>query len=179
MRRDRQPQGNRSFTAAPVDTFKTRSGWITVQVVGNRNFKRWCEVVGHPELSGDPRFATDRLRGMHGEEISAVMAGWCVLHEREQALRLLADARIPAAPVNTLQQALEDPHIGALGLLQDVGFPGLDPAFPMTPHPVDMSSCRPSLRMRPPTLGEHTDEVLGELGYSKGQVAALRDAGSI
>lgn len=178
-RPDRQPQGNRSFTAAPVDTFRTRSGWITVQVVGNRSFARWCALVGQPELANQPAYASDLLRGQHGEKLSAIMARWCAAHEQKEALALLGKAKIPAAPVHTLQETLDDPHIGALGMLREVGFPALPRGYPMTPHPVDMSATRPGMQRRAPLLGEHTNEVLRELGYTDSDIDALRTAGNV
>lgn len=178
-RHDRQPQGNRSFTAAPVDTFRTRSGWITVQVVSNRSFARWCKLVGQPELANQPAYASDLLRGQHGKALSAIMVRWCAAHEQAEALAMLGDAKIPAAPVHSLQQSLDDAHIGALGLLRETEFPGLQHGYPMTPHPVDMSAARPGMQRRAPLLGEHTNEVLSELGFSDDEIASMRRSGHV
>jgi crotonobetainyl-CoA:carnitine CoA-transferase CaiB-like acyl-CoA transferase len=172
-RLDRVPQGSRGFSAAPVDLFRTRSGWITVQSVGQSMFDRWCELVGRPELRAEPRFVDDEARGNHSAEISGIMSDWCGARQRDEALAGLAAARIPAAPVLTPQQALDDAHIRAAGLLQPMEFASLEMPFPLAPHPVDLSETPADVRRPPPGLGEHSREVLSEIGLTMAQVDEL------
>jgi crotonobetainyl-CoA:carnitine CoA-transferase CaiB-like acyl-CoA transferase len=135
--------------------------------------------VGAPELKHDPRFTTDALRGNHSLEVSRLMAAWCETRTRDDVLGALAKAKIPAGPVYTPQEALDDPHINAAGLLTQREFAGLQGTFPMAPHPVEMSGTPAQYRHAAPTLGQHTDEVLSELGFAADAIAALHEQGVV
>ena len=176
---NRIPQGNRGYASAPVDAFKTRTGWVMVQAIGPAMFERWCDLVGAPGLKSDPRFSSDALRGDNSLEVSRLMAAWCETRTRNEVLEALAKAKVPAGPVYAPQEALDDPHIAATGLLTQREFAGLKGTFPMTPHPVEMSGTPAQYRHAAPTLGQHTDEVLAELGYATDAIAALRDQGVV
>ena len=86
----------------------------------------------------------------------------------------MEEARLPAGPVMSPQDVLDDPHVAAAGMFQAVDYPGLKQAAPIMTPPVKMSLTPPTIRHRAPTLGEHTDQLLGELGYSAAQIAQLR-----
>lgn len=173
---DRKPSGNRGQTSAPVDIFKTADGWILVQVVGQPLFKRWAELMGEAEFwLNDPRFKDDISRGENAHDISARMSRWCAERTTNEALEILGKAMIPAGPVLKPQQTLDDPHVNAMGFFQGVGYPGLDRPAPIAKVAVKLSETPGQIAHRAPTLGEHTDEVLGELGFSAAEIAALRD----
>jgi crotonobetainyl-CoA:carnitine CoA-transferase CaiB-like acyl-CoA transferase len=176
---DRVPQGNRGYTAAPSDLFRAADGWLVVQTIGQAMFERWCRMVGRAELIDDPRFADDEQRGNHSRALSAVMAEWCATRTREAVLAALAQAKIPAAPVFSPQQALNDPHIRAAGLLRDRPVTGSSQLAPLAPHPVDMSVDAPAFGRPAPALGQHTREILAELGYDDTAIAALRAQGVV
>ena len=176
---NRIPQGNRGYASAPGDVFKTRTGWVMVQAIGQAMFDRWCDLVGASELKADPRFANDALRGDNSLEVSRWMSAWCETRTRDEVLDALAKAKIPAGPVYTPQEALDDPHIAAAGLLAQREFAGLQGTFPLTPHPVEMSGTPAQYRHAAPTLGQHTDEVLMELGFAADAIAALRQQGVV
>jgi len=176
--RNRVPQGNRGFTSAPVDVFETRGGWIVVQVVGQVMFERWCDLVGRDDFKSDARMATDEGRGECSAEISAAMTVWCATRTRDSALEELARARLPSAPVYSLQEVLDDPHVDAAQLLPEMGFPGVAP-YPLAPHPVKFSELPLSVVRRAPRLGEQSDEILEELGYTLDDIAGFRDSGCV
>ncbi|MCH8503978.1 MAG: CoA transferase [Ectothiorhodospiraceae bacterium] len=170
---------NRSQHAGPADTFATRDGWVLVHCVGEPLFRRWCRLLGEEGLMDDPRFADDQSRGDNSEALSERMAAWCAERSTEEALEALDAAKIPAGPVLTPQQALEDAHIQAMRFLRPLGYPGLETPAPVTDTPVRFSSVEAGVRHRAPTLGEHTDFILGELGYSTNDIEGLRSQGVI
>jgi crotonobetainyl-CoA:carnitine CoA-transferase CaiB-like acyl-CoA transferase len=171
---DRIATGNRAQTAGPCDAFRTADGWVLVQVVGQPLFARFAALIGAPELLADPRFADDNARGVHGAELSGRMARWCAARTTADVLAALERAQIPAGPVQSPAQALDDPHIRATGMLRAVDYPGLPVSAPVTDTPVRLGQAAADGMTRAPLLGEHTDEILRELGYDAAAIAALR-----
>ena len=165
---------NRSQTSAPADTFKTRDGWVLVQSVGGPLFKRWADLMGEDHWLEDPRFKDDISRGDHGEIISARLAEWCAERSSEEVLAAMEEARLPAGPIMSPQEVLEDPHIEAKGLFQPIDYPGLDKPAPIMQTPVELSETPGEIRHRAPTLGEHTDSIMRELGYQQAEIDELR-----
>ncbi len=175
IQRNRVATLNRSQTSAPADTFRTKDGWVLVQSVGGPLFKRWAELMGEEHWLDDPRFKDDISRGDHGEIISDRLAKWCAERSSEEVLSAMEAARLPAGPVMSPQDVLQDPHIAAKGLFQPMDFPGLDTPAPVMRTPVELSATPGTIRERAPTLGEHTQEILLSLGYSEQEITALRD----
>jgi crotonobetainyl-CoA:carnitine CoA-transferase CaiB-like acyl-CoA transferase len=175
---DRVPSGNRVQTSAPSDVFATRDGHVLTHTVGNGLFRRWARLMGDAERwLGDPRYQSDAGRGDHSAEILARMRDWCAERTTAEALRELDAAGLPAGPVHTLQQALDQPQVSAMQLLREVAdFPGLPRPVPVPDLPVRLSVSGGGITQRPPLLGEHTDSVLGSLGYSAAEIAELRAA---
>jgi len=171
---DRIATGNRAQTAGPCDALRTADGWVLVQVVGQPLFARFAALIGEPELLADPRFADDNARGANGAELSARMARWCAERTTAEVLAALERAQIPGGPVHSPAQALADPHIHAARLLRDIDYPGLPTPAPIATTPVRFSRTVASAFTRAPLLGEHTDELLRELGYDAAAIAALR-----
>jgi crotonobetainyl-CoA:carnitine CoA-transferase CaiB-like acyl-CoA transferase len=173
---ERQSRGNAGFFTAPADTYRTQDGWITVQTIGSDMFARWAKLVGREELIEDPRFADDLSRADNRETITAAMEAWLAGRTTAEALAELESARLPAGPVLHLEQVLEDPQVKARQLLQYVDYPGAPMPVPLANPAVRLSATPGSIRRRAPTLGEHTNEILKELGYSDSDIEELHAA---
>ena len=170
----RRQQGNAGFHAAPADTFRTQDGWIVVSVIGPEMFARWSRLVGREDLLSAPDLSDDISRAGHREIISEAMNSWLFRRTTAQAIAELESARIPAGPVLDLDQVLEDPQVKARELLKFVDYPGVSQPVPLADTAVRLSASPGGIRHRAPTLGEHTDEVLSELGYSAQEIETLR-----
>jgi len=175
IQRNRVATLNRSQTSAPADTFKTKDGWVLVQTVGGPLFKRWADLMGEEHWLNDDRFRTDISRGDNGEIISERLAIWCAERTNKEVLDEMEQARIPAGPVLSPQQVLEDPHIAEKGLFEPVEYPGMNSPAPLMKTPVELSKTPGEIRSRPPMLGEHTDEIMKELGFNQGQISDLKE----
>ena len=171
---ERRQTGNASFHTAPADTYRTRDGWIVVSVIGSEMFARWTRLVGREDLLRDPCFADDLSRANHQHVIAEIMNAWLAARTTAQAVAESEAARIPAGPVLDLGQVLEDPQVKARELLKYMEYPGAPKPVPMADTAVRLSVTPGGVQHRAPMLGEHTDEVLAELGYSTTGIKALR-----
>jgi crotonobetainyl-CoA:carnitine CoA-transferase CaiB-like acyl-CoA transferase len=167
---------NRGQTAAPSDLFRCRDGWIICLVNGFPLYKRWARLMGEAMWLEDPRFQTDELRGDNGARVSERMSAWTADKTVAEALELLEKARVPASPVYSPQQTLDDPHVQAMGFMQPLGYPGLPRPAPVATTPIKLSETPGEITRRPPLLGEHTTEIMRELGYADADIDALRDS---
>jgi crotonobetainyl-CoA:carnitine CoA-transferase CaiB-like acyl-CoA transferase len=174
----REPTLNRSQTSGPSDIYKTKDGWIVVAVNGDPLFRRAARVIDAPDWIGDPRFASDKARGDNGAIISARIQEWCATRSSADAIAAFEAARVPAGPIYTMRQALDDPHFGKSDIFASVDFPGIGRA-PIAATPVKLHGTPGEVRRRAPTLGEHSDEILRELGYSTEEIGVLRQSGAV
>jgi len=171
---NRQATMNRAAQYAPSDIFKAKDGWFITQVIGQGMFKRWANMIGQPELLDDPRFQDDLQRGEHGVFLSGLMSAWSQNKTRSEALEALERARIPAGPVNSPKEVLEDEVILSTNPFEYMQYPGVEQAIPVVKAPIFLSRTPGQITRRPPLPGEHTDEILQELGMTDEAVAQLR-----
>ena len=176
---NRVPTGNRGQAAAPVNIYRTQDGWLLCQVVGQPLYARWARLMGEPEWLSDPRYQSDISRGENCAAIDERMRRWCETRDTEEAVRILGAAKIPSGPVLNAQQALDHPQVAALGLLSPLDYPGLPKPAPVGRIPLAMSVSGGGIRHRAPLLGEHTGQLLAELGYGAGEIEGLRTRGIV
>lgn len=166
---------NRLQMCAPGDTYRTKDGWVLVQTVGFAMFERWAKLMGEEHWLNDPRFKDDISRGDNGEAVSARLAEWCLGRTTAEVLQAFEESKLPAGSVYDLQEALDDEHARAIGVFKDLDYPGTPKTPKVVDTPVSLSRTPPGIERRAPTLSEHTDNIMKELGYSDAEIAELRE----
>ena len=146
-----------------------------VQIVGNPLYERWARLMGEEHWLTDARFATDQLRGDNADIISERLARWGKDKTNQEVLDSRKEARIPGGEILSPQQTLDNEHVVATGMFKPVDYPGLPKPAPIAETPVKLSKTPGEIRFRAPTLGEHTEKIMAELGYSDEEIEQLRE----
>jgi succinate--hydroxymethylglutarate CoA-transferase len=160
----------------PCQLYTTRDGWIFLMCNKEKFWPDLCSVLGRKEWARDTRFATFKERLQHRELIQDMLDAELAKKTTAEWLDIFA-GRIPAAPIYNLAEALDNPFVAERGRVQSLHLPGYG-NYRMTAAPV-MSGGAETPDRPAPRLGQHTDELLGELGYDTARLAALRKAGII
>jgi crotonobetainyl-CoA:carnitine CoA-transferase CaiB-like acyl-CoA transferase len=169
-----KPLGSSHPSLSPYRTFRCRDGqWVFIAGANDRFWQRLVEALDLRALRDDERFAKNLGRVRHRVELEAAVADAIAQHDREALLKLLDDAGVPATPVNTVDQVMNDAQTVARGMIERVQHPKLG-EIPVIGTPVKYSRMRPGVRTPAPLQSEHTDEVLAEWGYSADEIGALR-----
>ncbi|MGH3384763.1 MAG: CaiB/BaiF CoA transferase family protein [Nocardioidaceae bacterium] len=171
-----QPTGSAHRLGAPYQAFRCADGHINVGADGVRHWPVFCKTVGLPELADDPRFATNADRLAHLAELVAQIEARTSVESRAHWLSLLEEAGVPAGPINTVPEALADPQARARDMVVEVEHPTLGTLRALGPV-VKLSDTPAEITKAAPDLGQHTDEVLRELGLDAGEVDTLRSEG--
>jgi crotonobetainyl-CoA:carnitine CoA-transferase CaiB-like acyl-CoA transferase len=167
----RHPTGNRSPIGGPSDIIKTKDGWFVVSVLGNKLFARWAKFIGQPELTEDPRFADDALRGVNGDALSQIMTEWAKDRTTEECVKELVQIGLPAGPV----LSPDDIMGGAMSLRESFfqqGTFGSETVMQM-PTPIRFLGAPTRKNIDAPELGKHSREVLKDYGFTQDEIEML------
>jgi crotonobetainyl-CoA:carnitine CoA-transferase CaiB-like acyl-CoA transferase len=171
-------RGNAHPSIVPYETFATADGEIAIGVGSERQWAKLGPAIGAPELVADQRFARNGDRVVNRDALIPLVARRFASADSATWLARLDAAGIPAGPINDLPAAFSSPQAEALGVRVPLEHPDLGPVDQVAP-PYQLSVTPASVRTPPPLLGEHTDQILGELGYSPEETQALRDSGIV
>src|SRR5262249_37147206 len=170
--------GSAHLLTAPYQAFATRDGWINLGGANQANWERIARVIGRPELAADPRFATNADRMRHLDELIALLAEPLRTRPSADWIAALEAEGVPAGPANRIGDMLADPQVAAREMVIDVDHPraGRTQALGM---PIKFSDARADMTRPAPLLGQHSREVLGQLGYAAAEIDGLARAGAV
>ncbi|MEJ8846132.1 CaiB/BaiF CoA-transferase family protein [Variovorax rhizosphaerae] len=173
--REPKPMGNENVTASPSGTFRTSDGLLNIAANKQEQFEAVCRVVCRPDLIDDARFNDRQSRLQHRFELKGVLEDAMASKSTDEWWRLFNQAGVPAGPVYSVPQALEHPQVadrGMVGTFADAPGVGRDIRLVRTGFKVNGQA--PRVDSPPPTLGQHSDEILSSLGYSEQEIEALK-----
>ena len=180
-----QRQGNSHPSLAPYQDFPTQDGSMLLAIGNDGQFRRFCNAVGKPEWADDARYGGMAGRVTHRATLIPAMEEVTRTRTTAQWVTLLEDKAVPCGPINDIGQAFGDAQVQARGLVVNQPVAGVSIAtlgvnsIATVASPLRLTATPPVLLRAPPSLGEHTEEVLTELGLDTAQVAALRQAGVV
>ena len=166
--------GNARPFSAPTDAFRCKDGYVYMSISFNRLWKRFTKLIGRQDLTDDPRFANNELRRRNRDYVNSLAGGWLIDKAKDEAVKLLVEAGIPAGPVNTITEAVVDPQIIAREMIVDIEQPGIG-RVPVPGIVVKMSETPGTIENPAPIIGQHNKEIYCDLlGYSEDKLAELR-----
>jgi crotonobetainyl-CoA:carnitine CoA-transferase CaiB-like acyl-CoA transferase len=170
--------GSAHPSIAPYQAIRCRDGHVVVAVGNDSLWRKFCGALGLDDLGADPQWATNPQRASRREELITLLESRLTNQTMDELVRRCEESGVPAGPIYNLEQVYSDLHVLAREMVVQVEHPVSGP-FRMTGIPVKLSDTPGAVRLPPPTLGQHTDEVLRALGYTAGQIGSLRENGAI
>jgi crotonobetainyl-CoA:carnitine CoA-transferase CaiB-like acyl-CoA transferase len=170
--------GNHHPTGVPTGCFASADGYINIAGPSGRLLRRLCDVIGLPGLPDDPRFDTAAKRSANRAELNELIAGRLRTKTTSAWVAALNEAGVPCGPVYRMDEVFADPQVGHLAMTEPVQHPALG-RLEILRNAVRMTDGPATVRAPSPDIGEHTNEVLAELGYPEAEIAQLRARGAI
>jgi crotonobetainyl-CoA:carnitine CoA-transferase CaiB-like acyl-CoA transferase len=167
-----QPLGSAHRLTAPYQALRTRDGHITVGANNPRLWERLCAALGRTDLPDDPRFATNDARMEHRAELEEELESALAARDTDAWVEALLDAGVPCGPIHDYKQVFEDPHTQARAMEVQLEHP-VEGTIRALGIPVKLSETPGTIRRPAPLLGQHSEEVLREAGFSGEEIAAL------
>jgi crotonobetainyl-CoA:carnitine CoA-transferase CaiB-like acyl-CoA transferase len=165
--------GNNHPTSIPTGVYKTRDCYMNLAVTGKKIWERMCRAIEAPELAEHPDYATGDLRSKNRDKLHDVIDELFMKRESAEWIEVLNKAGVPCGPIYSIDQAFGDPQVRELGMVQKVG------EVPYLGQPVTLSRTPSKVVAHPPGQGEHTAEILREIGYGAAAVEDLRKKGIV
>ena len=172
------PMGSAHRISAPYQALRCQDKLITIGAANQVNWERLCRAIGREELVEDPRFLTDSLRRQHYQELAEELEATLSKRPAAHWLAQLEEAKVPSGPINTMAEVYADPQIQARDMVVELSHPTAGPIKSIG-IPVKLSETPASIRRPAPLLGQHSEEVLQENGFSAEEVRRLAEAGII
>jgi crotonobetainyl-CoA:carnitine CoA-transferase CaiB-like acyl-CoA transferase len=168
-------QGNTHPLLCPFDVFVASDGHVTIAAPTDNQWRRFCQIIGRPEVGTDERYATNSARVRHGEEVRRIVSDWTGARTRAEITAALG-GEVPVAPVNGVGDIFADPHVKARDMLVEVDQPGSPRPVTIAGSAIKLTATPSGVRGRAPLLGEHTDDILAGLGLPAAEIARLRES---
>ena len=169
-----QRAGNAHQNVVPYQVFRAADGHFILAVGNDRQFAKFCAVAGLPELARDPRFETNAGRVRHREALIPLLLPVVAARSQADWLKALEAVQVPCGPINNLAEVFADPQVRAREMSVSLPHPLSCDGVHLVASPMKLSATPVQYRRPPPLLGQHTDEVLRELGLSAADIATLR-----
>lgn len=163
---------------APYQMFPSKDGRVMLGAANDGLWNKFCDVTGRKDLAEDPRFETNPDRVAHRDELIPILNEFFQTKTTQEWTDLFEGAGIPTSPVNSIADILNDPQVAYREMIADIPHPKIE-NFRSPACPIKMSEGPSSIRRHPPGRGEHTQDVLLELGYSREQIAGLEESGTV